>query len=1590
MASGGLSSPRASYILAELEDVDNVFAPIRTASRVKFTCFDVSRHYVVFGTTAGGVVILQHDSLNYLKTLAAKEGPVCQIALAPDENIIGFATIRGVALVMEHNSERGAAQPQRLQLSFEHRGSLVTCLQWNVSSSKLFVGDDKGKVSVINVSTSRTRNIFQVPTTTLMKLDSKVVQLDFAQDHLLVSTLTRCYLCDTNKEQYLTIGKKLRDGEYGACFYPGSRSVDPCTIYSARPGSRLWEVDIKGSVCCTHQFKTALAIKPEKLYTFRHEVSMDETAVEEAKPQATNFQKLLLIWPSTEDSPFIFAWSQQGAFVFDPKRAEVILWSDDIKGIKEAKCHRGDIFIFYLNNKFEKYTLMTVEQGVCRLYQQGLAIHGAQLLLLKKSSLCLSRLNLHVPASFMLDMLQKASEMGKSYLFSGLSSVLNSLGLSPDKLSQSSRSSSAMSEPVRLNSGIYVVNKLIREADDDAPSSVCLSRWRSASPVFRNSSRSPHSSPSRSSDRASFSPKSQRSAATLKDSNAKTRTSSIIQTPDSTDSGTSGRVSEMSDETQSSPSSKDMHNKSSWQSWTHPQDSRNENELNSQEIKLNGENMLISTQSNSITNYESSTDILKNQMNGCTEASTSCTNGDEFNNNGFNVNPSISLNLQDLSKQSNSNEKRVSFQNKVSTTDDNLASSKNGRESLADMNNHAGVTYSPQYEYHENLLDEYRYSSYSLYGSMMMMPNLDMSVLFGSEADFQNIKESLANKISSGKNIIMKNLRGLEQRIMQDSKPELLDVKTKQNETGHSASPVSQSDADYEKTSSEFHSIDRQFWSFLPSIDISNLLEATKNAWSLSRDISIISDSKSISIILENWVNSLHSAQIAVIQAVQSVLQSYHNPSSHSYKDDDTLRSTCSQITSQDSSPSENCEMSDRLDQEDPSVSESKSYDDDKHAESSSLNAETSDSSTLRTESILGKLVNLDEFVFVYDPFCLSYDDHVMMSELAMMCFQLEIWGKINKVKEMLLFVLKSKDKFDDLPKCNGKKDQENSGCVMNGSSEVIKQPPTLKQSESAHSLHKTEGVVHSNSLSVQQKILGSQSSDPGHLNAIPNGEITVISEDSSFEYNSSPKFDDSKSASFLQNYFHLFDVQRLRELLNILNKPCIKTWNVMLSGVSLFTGADEFTKKLASEQIETAANCLERSCIGPILISHLLTVFKVNSARGIDLCLQRSYHITPLDVLYLSKSCYAHPKPFLEYISKVLDCLPEKQRPKVLDKLLHHTEVRLEWIYGVFDVEDKAPENLKCTCGWPRPGSHLYPWEHMQLMLHILSATSDLDNKFFEFCFIKGFWPGYILLAKKLKLTAIHRKLIIQLCDINLLNINSSTGYLPLDEEEWKEFFRLYSQSSVTNDSIKCLSCGKLLSCSIEFSAKKADSISWISSMQWEAISRIALTHLDSIKVLEILQGLELPTGAFSSAFYKALMMSFLINKQQSALTHRILTTMSSYLWSRKLQSMSPEARLVFQMEKEKPSLSSNLNQKAEDAVPAKSTQCYLEEPESHWGVRTCLSTTCKICKMPLSSHLSSSKSGLVVYRCGHSYHAACSTEGFCAICLNSHIDDG
>lgn len=74
------------------------------------------------------------------------------------------------------------------------------------------------------------------------------------QDLLLVSTVTRCVIFNVTGRDVVQVGKRSREGPFGACFnvrWPGK----PPVVYSARPGGRLWEADIKGTVVSTLRLK---------------------------------------------------------------------------------------------------------------------------------------------------------------------------------------------------------------------------------------------------------------------------------------------------------------------------------------------------------------------------------------------------------------------------------------------------------------------------------------------------------------------------------------------------------------------------------------------------------------------------------------------------------------------------------------------------------------------------------------------------------------------------------------------------------------------------------------------------------------------------------------------------------------------------------------------------------------------------------------------------------------------------------------------------------------------------------------------------------------------------------------------------------------------------------------------------------------------------------------------------------------------------------------------------------------------------------------------------------------------------------------
>ncbi|KAL0272851.1 UNVERIFIED_CONTAM: hypothetical protein PYX00_005675 [Menopon gallinae] len=394
-------------ILAESDDLSPIFSPLKTTNRIKYTCFNVSNNFLVFGATSGGLYVFRREPCVFLQLLPNREGSITNLVISPDEKFIAFSTVKGIVSVLERSSSHGA---KHVVSSYEHQNAQVTSLQWNESNDELFVGDDKGKVSIVTVSLFPAKNMFQTPSFVLMQLDSKIVQMDYNSEMLLVSTLTKCYICDTGKELFRQVGHKPRDGEYGACIYntqvgrdvikDGGRirdrvgysldtdrnsldysNLNHLKLLCARPGSRVWEVAIDGTVISTHHFKEALAVAPRNIIFQENSTSQDSDlnnfsvlnnrsyAYNEQKnnlnylEQSFNFQKLYIIL-----SKYLFTFKKDGIYIFDPNKAIVLLWNNEITDIVDVKCINDFIYIWSSHGRMVALNLIPLEKFLIRLY----------------------------------------------------------------------------------------------------------------------------------------------------------------------------------------------------------------------------------------------------------------------------------------------------------------------------------------------------------------------------------------------------------------------------------------------------------------------------------------------------------------------------------------------------------------------------------------------------------------------------------------------------------------------------------------------------------------------------------------------------------------------------------------------------------------------------------------------------------------------------------------------------------------------------------------------------------------------------------------------------------------------------------------------------------------------------------------------------------------------------------------------------------------------------------------------------------------------------------------------------------------------
>ncbi|KAJ8344262.1 hypothetical protein SKAU_G00315910 [Synaphobranchus kaupii] len=453
----------------EFDCLDPLLAALRLDSgRLKCTCLAVSRKWLALGTSAGGLHLIQREGWKQRLILTHKEGSITQVACCPhDDDFVAVATSQGLVVVWELQLER-RGRPERVSVSWEHRGDVVTALCWDTAALRVFVGDASGKVSFVRAGSSKLGkgSAFVIfPVQTITTVDSRVVQLGYQDNRLLVSSLSRCYLCDTEREKFWRVGYKERDGEYGACFFPQGRGLgagQPPLLYCARPGSRVWEANFSGEVLSTHQFKQLLACPSLPLISYRCEPQYN---LAQRSPQSIAFPRLLHLSDQN-----LLSWTDSAVYIFLPQSGQVLLWTE-IKDVVEVAVFRSELFCLHGDGRLSHLSLLSAERCVERLLRRESWTLAATVCCMFQHAVTPCRVRKILPIDRLEYLRSQLNNSTYQDLISQLEEVISKL--EPlDSASSSRRSSISSHESFNvLDCGIYrVISRRGSQSDEETSS----------------------------------------------------------------------------------------------------------------------------------------------------------------------------------------------------------------------------------------------------------------------------------------------------------------------------------------------------------------------------------------------------------------------------------------------------------------------------------------------------------------------------------------------------------------------------------------------------------------------------------------------------------------------------------------------------------------------------------------------------------------------------------------------------------------------------------------------------------------------------------------------------------------------------------------------------------------------------------------------------------------------------------------------------------------------------------------------------------------------------------------------------------------
>lgn len=335
--------------------------------------------YVILGANTGSIYFYEYisktNSLKLISLLSNKEirDSISLLKSNSYGSLLAISTTKNSLLLLEHNLIQ--YHINRTTSSINETGKEkhniltkipvkdeITCMIWNEDNHStkegrgtiLYIGDSVGSVFAVNyfesISTSSTKkNMIEH----LYKCDSPIVQLEYRDNKLLISSHSRSTIIDFQKHTCYQVGSQLRDGIYGSCFCdrleldeseipsdPNTPQETAMRVLAGRPGKRIWLADSSdGRVLQTLNFKESLSLLPIPS-NFMDDSSKDKKEEEyDEILKSSTFAKLESIRsPAKSQTKFVISWDSNSntIFLIDILNVKVLNWYADLSDISDA------------------------------------------------------------------------------------------------------------------------------------------------------------------------------------------------------------------------------------------------------------------------------------------------------------------------------------------------------------------------------------------------------------------------------------------------------------------------------------------------------------------------------------------------------------------------------------------------------------------------------------------------------------------------------------------------------------------------------------------------------------------------------------------------------------------------------------------------------------------------------------------------------------------------------------------------------------------------------------------------------------------------------------------------------------------------------------------------------------------------------------------------------------------------------------------------------------------------------------------------------------------------------------------------------